>query len=213
MIRNLLSTMRFAGGSIIHQRHAPGQFITPKLVAIVDDAEERDRQFRQLRRRWLPGFALVSRDDFLRRRLQQLQVHDASATELDAWLDLSRFNWRSRVEVKEGKNEVIWAHDRPADAGWIVPIPVGYGALSDLYDGGQVVNARDTTTPFQFVESLYSIGQWVSPHRLDSVNDLLWWADSQSGQGLYRCRNGYAPPAMDDEPEPAANANAVISMR
>ena len=82
--------------------------------------------------------------------------------------------------------------------GWIVPIPVGFGALSELQPAGEVQNARDHDTPFRFVESLYSIGQWISPHRLDNVGQLLWYASTDPGAGLYRCRNRYQPPPADD---------------
>ena len=55
-----------------------------------------------------------------------------------------------------------------------------------------VANTRDNTTPFRFVESLYSVGQWLSPHKLRSVEQMLWYTDSQPEKGLYRCRNDYA---------------------
>ena len=71
-------------------------------------------------------------------------------------------------------------------------MPVGYGALSPLYPAGSVANARDAHTPFRFVESLYSLGEWVSPHRLHDVAQLLWYADDDTASGLYRCRNDYA---------------------
>jgi CRISPR-associated protein Csy2 len=70
-------------------------------------------------------------------------------------------------------------------------MPVGYGALGELHAAGSVPNTRDTTTPFRFVESLYSVGEWIGPHRLHSPNDLLWYADSRPDEGLYRCRNDY----------------------
>ena len=35
------------------------------------------------------------------------------------------------------------------------------------------------------------IGEWIGPHRLQKPQDLLWYADSQPEQGLYRCRNDY----------------------
>ncbi|MGO3741787.1 type I-F CRISPR-associated protein Csy2 [Kerstersia sp.] len=199
-IRNMLSVMRIAGGSVVHHLPEPGHSITPALLPVPEQMEARAEQFRLLRRRWLPGFALVSRDDLLQQRLLQLQAHQADATILDAWLDLARFNWRSNKEEngkkENGKKEngkVSWQHDRPQGAGWLVPIPVGYGALSELYQGGQVGHARDNKTPFRFVESLYSLGQWVSPHRLADITDLLWWADTQADAGRYRCCNGYRP--------------------
>lgn len=202
-VRDIISTMRIAGGTVLPNRPTPGQFITPTLLAVPESAEEREKQFLHLRRRWLPGFALVSRDDLLQQRVQQLQQQDPNVTALDAWLDLSRFNYRSRTD---SKGKVTWAHDRPAGSGWIVPIPVGYGALSKLYEAGQVANARDQNTPLRFVESLYSIGQWISPHRLGDVRDLLWYADSQPDDGLYRCRNDYQPPPADDALEPASKS-------
>ncbi|WP_156167965.1 type I-F CRISPR-associated protein Csy2 [Lampropedia cohaerens] len=204
-IRELLSTMRIAGGSVIHHRPQPGQSITPSLILMEADAEKRAGQFRLLRRRLLPGFALVGRDDLLVKRLAKLQAQDANATALDAWLDLARFNWRSHEEEQaNGQPKIVWSHDRPQGSGWLVPIPVGYGALSELYAPGLVANARDRTTPFRFVESLYSVGQWVSPHRMRDISDLLWWADSQPERGLYRARSGYVPPEPEhDAPEAA----------
>lgn len=200
-IRNMLSTMRIAGGSVIHHKPQAGQFITPSLVLLDADTEERTKQFRLLRRRLLPGFALVGRDDLLAQRLAQLQAHDAKATALDAWLDLARFNWRSTERHEDGKTKLVWTHDRPKGSGWLVPIPVGYGALSEVYAPGQVANARDNETPLRFVESLYSMGQWVSPHRMNSISDLLWWSDSQPENGLYRARSSYQPPEPEaDEP-------------
>ncbi len=188
----LVAAGRVAGGSVLPSEPAPGRRIRPQLLKIPENSGEREQQFRRLRRQWLPGFALVGRDDLLRERSEQLKAQDPAATQLDAWLDLSRFNWRpkpgARDEAPLPDGKVEWQHDR---SGWIVPIPVGYGALSPLHDGGRVRNARDASTPFRFVESLYSIGEWISPHRLGDVDQLLWYADSLPEQGLYRVRNDY----------------------
>ncbi|HEX7386925.1 MAG TPA: type I-F CRISPR-associated protein Csy2 [Castellaniella sp.] len=197
-VRELVDTLRIAGGTVLPRRPGPGIHVAPSLILWPTSESDRQQNFRHLRREWLPGFALVSRDDLLQSRVRQLQRDDPSATLLDAWLDLSRFNYRSR-QNESGK--IIWGHDRPAGSGWIVPIPVGYGALSDLHEGNQVVNARDDHTPFRFVESVYSIGQWIGPHRLRSVRDLLWWGEYRSQEGVYRCCNGYVPVPTDDDDE------------
>lgn len=197
MVRDLLGSMRVAGGTVLPPNPGPGVRITPTLIGWPDQETERQALFKRLRRQWLPGFTLVSRDGLLQQRLGQLRLQDPEATVLDAWLDLLRFNYRSD---RDEKNRVVWSHDRPEGTGWIVPIPVGYAALSDLYAGGKVVNARDANTPFRFVEGLYSIGQWIGPHRLQSVRDLLWWGESHEN-GLYRCCNGYEPPPLEDEAE------------
>lgn len=193
-IADLLSTMRVAGGSVSTPVSTGTASERPSLIALPDSDEQRHQLFRRLRRRWLPGFALVSRDDLLKQRCDRLQAEgNSSANLLDAWIDLSRLSHRAasngKVHPKTGEPLADWISERPP--GWIVPIPVGYAALSPLYAPGEVTNARDTTTPFCFVESVYSIGQWVSPHRLESVQSLLWYSDHDAVDGLYLCRNNY----------------------
>ncbi|XAH24437.1 type I-F CRISPR-associated protein Csy2 [Xylophilus sp. GW821-FHT01B05] len=193
-VGEIVASMRVAGGSVLPPVRGPGRRIRPELVRIAQDPEDAAKQFRALRRQWLPGFALVSRDDLLQQRLAQLRAQDPQAHALDAWLDLARFNWRPRpasggAPPPDGKVE--WQHDH--DDGWIVPIPVGYGALSSLYPAGAVRHGRDQTTRMRFVESLYSTGQWIAPHRLTRLADLLWYANHQPDAGLYRCRNDYRP--------------------
>lgn len=187
-----LSCMRVAGGSVLPpaEPRPGGRRQLPRLEVLSQDSEERANNFRRLRRQWLPGFALVSRDDLLASHLHTLRQHTPHASVLDAWLDLSRFNWRPAERDNHGK--VIWRHDRPAGSGWLVPIPVGYAALGELHPPGSVRDARDANTPFRFVEGLYSLGQWISPHRLERPEQLLWFADSQPEAGHYRCRNTFA---------------------
>lgn len=189
-VSNLLAGMRIAGGSLLAPRQAWRYRYQPQLVDMSGTEEDRAAKFRKLCLRLLPGFALVARDDLIDKRLAELPVAQSGATRLDAWLSLSCINWRYDPDGVSGKGE--WTHDR-GGLGWVVPIPVGYGAISELYAPGTVANARDGDTPFRFVESLYSAGQWVSPHRIKSPPQLLWYADSQPERGLYRCRNDYVP--------------------
>jgi CRISPR-associated protein Csy2 len=70
-------------------------------------------------------------------------------------------------------------------------MPVGYAALSELHAPGSVASARDGGVPFRFVESVYSLGQWISPHRLGDVNDLIWSPMHDAETGLYRCVNEF----------------------
>lgn len=195
-IADTLAGMRVAGGSVVPA--IPGQRAgrtSPQLIVLGGEPQERDRLFRRARRHWLPGFALVSRDDLLAQRLAHLQKVQPEASTLDAWLDLTRLNYHAKRTVKTDPKTgteietVEWTAKR--SPGWIVPIPVGYGALSDLHPPGTVANARDQSTPFRFVESLYSVGQWISPHRLRDARDLLWYGHSDPGAGLYRCTNDY----------------------
>lgn len=195
-----LAAMRVAGGSVLPSRPAPGRFIRPWLAVLPDDVNERSKNFRAWRRQWLPGYALVGRDDLVPARLEAMRKERPHATALDAWLDLSRFNYRAEREGDEdpANQRVRWRDpDRGKGSGWIVPIPVGYTGLSDLHAPGEVLNARDGDTPTRFVESIYSMGEWVSPHRLDHIETLLWHAETDLDRAVYRCRNTYQPATAD----------------
>ncbi|MFT4267126.1 MAG: type I-F CRISPR-associated protein Csy2 [Xenophilus sp.] len=188
VIADLLATSRIAGGTLLPSQRSHHSRYRPQVVDLSGSPEDRQAAFRKASLRLLPGFVLVSRDDRLQARLAELQAADPAATALDAWLSLSRINWTWQPGENGAKG--TWRNDRKGQ-GWIVPIPVGYGALGDLHPPGTVANTRDATTPFRFVESLYSVGEWISPHRLHAPEQLLWYADSQPEAGLYRARNDY----------------------
>ncbi|MBK1726031.1 type I-F CRISPR-associated protein Csy2 [Halorhodospira neutriphila] len=199
-VTDALMTLRVAGGSVQPAAVRRGRTPAPRLERVDEREEERQQQYRRLLRSWLPGFALVSRDDLLQQHWQEMQDEDPQASLLDAWLDLSRLNMECYVdEPGEAGSEVPkkfhWEARRPA--GWIVPIPVGYGALGPLHEAGTVEGARDMGVPFRFVESLLSIGEWKSPHRLSSPEELLWYVSNREQEGLYRLCNDYPSNASD----------------
>lgn len=194
-VATLIAGMRVAGGSVLPSPLPPSRHTSARLVSLGSDPEERARQFRQLRRTWLPGFALVSRDDLLQQHHAALRVQQPAASLLDAWLDVCRLKHRAEqvmtTDPKTGDEVTTAEWSLLRAKGWIVPIPVGYGALSDLHEPGAVLGARDSTVPFRFVESLYSLGQWISPHRLQGTQDLLWSDHHDVDAGLYRCVNRF----------------------
>jgi CRISPR-associated protein Csy2 len=226
-VAHLMAGMRIAGGSVMPA--LPGakrQFTKPSLEPVPDGGEDGAsddarntyrRWFRTLSRRWLPGFALVSRDDLLQTRLATLQKADPGATALDAWLDLSR--WTSRAVEQPAPPDsdqpptVEWVTD-PRD-GWTVPIPVGFASLSKLHAPGTVSGTRDAHTPFRFVETVWSMGQWIGPHRLKRLSDLIWVSDSDHNPdqpehpALYRCVNGYIAPKPLAKPDTPAHGTAT----
>lgn len=209
-VADLLATMRVAGGSVIAPHSARSRrALQPQLRLVAEDPEQQAKEFAQLTRRLLPGFALIARDDLLQAHQQKLAQTSGMGeglpvTALDAWLDLSRINTRAvhvpvpalpssptdtapATQRNQPLDRIEWQRDqRP---GWLVPIPVGYVALSALHPADSVEQARDATTPLRFVESVYSIGQWISPHRLRDSAQILWWPTYDDATGLYRCRN------------------------
>jgi len=190
----IIADMRVAGGTIISE--AP----TGLLLGVAQHPEVRSKDFRQLRRSLLPGFALVSRADLL--RTSHSETESPPNSPLETWLSLCRFNYSAKViDRDEGElsdeKQVEWVWDRPAGAGWLVPISVGYRALSPLYQRGTVKSSRDRETPFRFVEALHSIGEWLAPHRLTDVSQLLWYPSTDPEKGLYRVINHYTSPAIE----------------
>ena len=194
-VEEIIQTLRIAGGTV--QPALPGtrRQRSTRLIPVDENPDERAKQYRKLLRSWLPGFTLVARDDLLHERWDELRKKDEKTTLLDAWLDLSRLNMECHAGEETSNDDstsepkVKWEARRPP--GWIVPIPVGYGALTPLHDPGSVSAARDASTPFRFVESLYSIGEWRSPHRLDSPRQLMWFPVTDPDQGRYRLQNEF----------------------
>lgn len=174
--------MRLAGGSILP---SDGDY-QPEYFALAEDKESIETQFRKIRRKLLPGFALVSAHAELREHLAQMQQDNPKTTALDALLDLSCLHVQPISEDPQTPGKVSWRAARSRQ-GWLVPLPVGYGAISPLYEAGQVANARDDQTPFRFVESLYSLGEWKSPHRIEGPDELLWHHHADPENGLYLC--------------------------
>lgn len=179
----LAQGQRLAGGSLLPSLDAAKPSLT--------HTDRPERELRSLRRQLLPGFALIERSDRLEQHLQALQQDAPDATPLDALMDACALHWDCETtEREDGSTRADWhVRSRP---GWLAPIPVGYRAISPLYKPGTVRNARDNDTPFRFVESLYSLGEWISPHRVEDLQDLLWHHHAEPEQGLYRCTNRYA---------------------
>lgn len=193
--------MRLAGGSLL----PPGLGASKAEWVCWPDAQaDQHAVFRRLRRRLLPGFALVHRPDLLGERLDKLLEEQAEASVLEVLLDLTGLNHFPVLPVAAGEepapppDKAEWQIERRP--GWLVPLPIGYAGISHLHIPGSVANTRDATTPFRFVESLISLGQWIGPHRLSCLEQLLWHYGGDSQSGLYRCINRYAEllPASGD---------------
>lgn len=192
-------SMRLAGGSPLYR---PGKRYAASWHPVAGNVADDGTSFRKLRRRLLPGFALVQRDDLLKAHLAEMRQTAPASTALDALLDLSRLNVEpvATPASEAGKpDEVRWEIRKKP--GWLVPLPIGYAGISDLYEPGQVANTRDDSTPFRFVESLYSLGEWVSPHRIQCFEQLLWTQEADAEMGLYRCHNRHAEFISQDSTE------------
>lgn len=174
----VVPTLRLAGGTIL------------SLEAVRWSESLDKRALRKLRMSLLPGFALVSRHDLLTEHHQARQQQAADAELLDSLLDFVAI--QHRAEQAEG--EVSWRQQPKPGSGYLVPIAVGYQAISPLHAPGSIPSSRDRETPFRFVESIYSLGQWISPHRVDDLDSLLWRYRHQ--EPYYLCENQYLLPEL-----------------
>ena len=185
--------MRLAGGSLLPP---PAARKTParRWWPLGDGPEGQVKSLRSLRRHLLPGFALVQRNDLLIQHLAEMRARQAGSgatpNMLDALLDFSRLNIEPGLPRAESADEVRW--DVRRKPGWLVPLPIGYSVLSPIYANAEVQNTRDGTTPFGFAESLYSLGEWISPNRVENLDQLLWHTESQPENGIYCCVNRYS---------------------
>jgi CRISPR-associated protein Csy2 len=176
-IKNLALRHRLAGGRII-------SIADSRLETITDE-----KGFRKVRRRLLPGFVLKERNAYLQEHLAKLQEENSQADMLEAWLDFSSIKYRAEPILKDGeelseKTEAVWNKVERPNKGYLIPLMVGYQAIDRLYEAGEVANTRDPTNPFCFVEAIYGIGEWLSPHRLESLEEVLWHYKYEDGYYL-----------------------------
>ncbi|SMC17806.1 CRISPR-associated protein, Csy2 family [Andreprevotia lacus DSM 23236] len=187
LIASLIPLQRLAGGTLTSH----GQIRFTELGA--DDAQKK-ATVRRMLWRLLPGFALIERRDLLSEHHQQCLKQQADATLLDSLLDFVVLKQAAQADP-DGKVE--WQRIPKPEAGYLVPISVGYQAISPLYAPGEVSNSRDPAVPFRFVESAYTLGEWRSPHRFDDLTPLLW--RYLHVDDLYVCRNAHEAIPMETD--------------
>ena len=186
-LEQLCPRMRLAGGTITGIR----QIDIAEMPQAPDEIARFNR--RQLRR-LLPGFTLLDRTNLLVEHFASKQAENPEVEFLDAWLDFVALKAEAEPILAEGEElsentKADWRYLPKPYGGWLVPITTGYRAISPLYLGGEVANSRDMETPFAFAESVYGIGEWCSPHRLQSIEQLFWRYQYQEQDGCYLCKN------------------------
>ncbi len=176
-------------GQSAGQRLAGGLITNTPGVEIADVQDE--QHGKKLLRSLLPGFTLVSRHDVLLAEQDRQRKANTPEPELAAWLSFSSLRYAAEQDkTKDGKTP--WRLQEKPDKGWIKPIAIGYKRISQLYEPGAIAKTRDASSPACFVENLYSIGQWLSPHRIRELSHLFWQYE-YTESGAYVCSNNYRP--------------------
>lgn len=172
-IESLCRSMRIAGGSVLDMGRV-------KLLS-ASTGEQEDAMLKKVQRLCMPGFALKDQSDYLAQQVDSISTlvdENHPQPILNAWLDFSALKSMAKPKLKEGKTEpdeqtdATWSYEKRK--GYLVPLMVGYKAISEVYDEGQVECTRDPNIPTCFVEAIHSIGEWLSMHRVNRLEEFIW---------------------------------------
>ncbi|WLG12983.1 type I-F CRISPR-associated protein Csy2 [Psychrobacter cibarius] len=115
----------------------------------------------------LPAFVLMDAQNEFAQIINDVQKDDPDATPLDALIEVCALH---QIPETQKNGDTKWlTTSRKSGHGWLVPMPVGYQGISELYDSGVMQNVRNPEYPSQYVEAVYSLGKWVYPQRLNRI--------------------------------------------
>lgn len=175
-VRNLLLQQRIAGGNILS-------------IAQTELFESAKKQ--EMIAGLLPGFVLLDASKDLMAITKELQSGKLHSTSIFGDLEevsdeagesvMTGVPARPQATALDALIEVATLHHLPPDEkhnewhtysvktgrGWIVPIAVGYQGIAPQVAAGGMQNCRTQDYPSQYVETVYGLGKWVFPHRMD----------------------------------------------
>lgn len=153
---------RLAGGSVFGiDRFNPVQYF---------DADDIDAVVPHL----LPAFVLMEAKQEFSEIIYSVQQNNPDATSLDALIDVATLH---HIPKTKDNGDTKWiTTSSKTGHGWLVPMPIGYQGISELFEAGVMQNVRNPEYPSQYVEAVYGLGKWVYPQRLggaQSEYDLI----------------------------------------
>ncbi len=114
--------------------------------------------------------------------------------------------WQSYCNPTE-KTDADWEYVKKPEKGYLVPIMTGYKAISQVYEKDTVDGARDNATDVCFVESVHSVGEWQSVHRIKTIEALAnsLWYYAPYEEHWYLCKQGIE----HHKPEDTAHSSSI----
>lgn len=164
-VKTKLKQQRIAGGAVFDIEQI--KLLETEVIAtkeeLIDDL--------------LPAFVLLDAQDQLFDITTELQKNNSDATMLDALIETAKLHF-------EPKEDGSWdTYSVKKGRGWLVPMHLGYQAISPLFMAGKVAHTRDNTHATQFVECIYGLGKWVFPFDIeDNFEHAFWRYQSASKQ-------------------------------
>lgn len=167
-VQKLILSMKFASGDVLAVKNCSLQYF--------DEDGDQNQQLKPLLNKLMLGHVLIERRDLV------IESMNEGKDALDAVLDYLKVT-HSSTQDENGK--VTWSSKRKT-MGWLVPIAVGFQGISEL---GQAKNQRDVNTPHRFAESVITLGEFIMPYRIASMDQLLWQYHVDLENNLYLCQN------------------------
>ena len=171
-VNAVLNTMKIAGGDILNfQKMNQGD-----MMFSIDEHDESD--MRSLIFKLMPGYMIKERKDLMIGSMEE--GHDA----LESLLEHLKVTNTSSMD---NNGNVYWEQNRKGP-GWIVPIATGFHGITEIK---KVKGQRDVHTPHRFAESIITLGEFIMPYRIQTLDEILWSYDINYDNNLYFCKNKY----------------------
>lgn len=166
-VGQVLPSLKMAGGDILSFK--------PPVVYFI--SEEHSEEEKKVLHRLMPGFAVVERGRLLK------EAGNEETDTLDTLLSFLMIH--HEAEINEENEVRAWTSKR-REAGWLIPLVVGFQGLTRL---GKVKNQRDPTVLHRFAEPVITLGEFKMPYRFSSIEEILWHYEYDESQSLYVCKN------------------------
>ena len=131
----------------------------------------------------MPAFVLMDASLEFSELITKAQSQNPNTTSLDVLLDVCTLH--HIPELDTDGNTKWHTQSIKTGYGWLVPIPMGYQAISERFQAGKLVNVRNPEYPSQYVEAVYGLGKWVYPHHLKDNIETAFWRQQYDETGLY----------------------------
>lgn len=136
------------------------------------ESHDKDEQVQQRLTVWQNHLTQPYEQEFIP---QELRNYFEGLTDSKGYKNLLT-QWNAYCNPTE-KTDAVWEYVNKPKQGFLVPIMVGYKAISQVYKNKEVVNTRDSETDVCFVEAIHSIGEWKGIHHIrdaKSLQQTLW---------------------------------------
>ena len=156
----------------LKQKARPKSDLIHKHIKKLNKTETDNPQYTQLMEVWQKYLQTPYQENLIPDEL----IHYFNELENNKTNEKLLTQWQNYCAPNQ-ETQADWEYISKPETGYLVPIMTGYKAISAVYKNGDVENTRDNETDVCFVESVHSVGEWQSAHRLRNTEDLsncLW---------------------------------------